>query len=55
MGVEELLAALDLYGEDDGKEIDPNDSKEVFKALDRIKLNWILLEKTKRGENAHEQ
>ena len=50
MGVEELLSAISLHGENDGREVDSDDSQEVLNTLKKMKLIWGQLERAKKGE-----
>ena len=51
MGVEELLAAISLHGNNDNSRVDPDDSQEVFNTIKKMESLWNQLEDVKGVEN----
>ncbi len=51
MGIENLLAAITMHGEDDGNEIEGEDSEEVFRVLKDMEQIWINMKSKKNGLN----
>ena len=49
MGATELISAIALHGDNDGLEVDPEDSQEVFNTLENMKFIWIQLEQNKKA------